>query len=129
MGDDTEFFRRIDKKGNKILYCGNCIVYHKVEKERATLKYIAKWNFNYGVYRGIAGNKSEPTNMVYFLGVPRYIFKKTLLDLFGIFLILFNKKREALACFCKYNIDIGMINGFRQRSRENKNGDTEVKQF
>jgi glycosyltransferase involved in cell wall biosynthesis len=47
-GDDTEFGRRLIRGGERIIYTPNAIVYHPVDKERATKKYFCLWYFRYG---------------------------------------------------------------------------------
>lgn len=50
LGEDTELFRRLRAANKRILYCGKALVWHPVDRERMTLKYIAKWHMEYGRY-------------------------------------------------------------------------------
>lgn len=50
LGEDTELFERLRLANKKILYCGKALVWHPAERERMTLKYVARWHIAYGRY-------------------------------------------------------------------------------
>ena len=86
--EDTEFSIRITEKipGCKILYDPGVVVYHKVPKSRANLKYVARRSFAEGVSKAIFScQKSNPTSILrvekdylrYLLstGIPRRLIR------------------------------------------------------
>jgi glycosyltransferase involved in cell wall biosynthesis len=46
--EDTEFGRRLLRNNEKLVYNSRVLVYHPVEKERATKRYFQRWYFEYG---------------------------------------------------------------------------------
>jgi len=95
MGDDTDFFRRLEKAGKKLFYCGNALVWHKVDRKRASLKYIAKWNIASGKYLVKKGDKNK--KFKYSFGVPRYLFRDLSITLLFLIASSFSRKN-----FLKY---------------------------
>jgi len=66
--EDTEFSIRITEKipGCKILYDPEAIVYHKIPKSRANLRYVARRSFAEGVSKSIfSRQKSNPTSVLH----------------------------------------------------------------
>jgi glucosyl-dolichyl phosphate glucuronosyltransferase len=47
-GDDTEFGKRLLRNNERLIYNSRVLVYHPVEKERATKEYFQRWYFEYG---------------------------------------------------------------------------------
>lgn len=87
MGDDTEFFKRLIRNNDNLYYCGDALVWHKVEAKRTTYRYIAQWNFKFGRYLArVKENKYKSC-----FGIPRYIFKLILQDLK---FLVFNKSNN-----------------------------------
>ena len=50
MGEDTEYFRRLQKANKKIYYNPSVLILHPVGIDRMNLLYFAKWNFGFGIY-------------------------------------------------------------------------------
>jgi glucosyl-dolichyl phosphate glucuronosyltransferase len=71
-GEDTEFFVRLIRAGETILYAPKAIVYHPVERSRARKGYYRGWCFHVG--RVDARIKRIPLNSVRYFGVPTYLF-------------------------------------------------------
>lgn len=72
-GEDIEFFRRLKKAGDKVLYIPDALVYHPVAAERTRQSYFQSWCFN--AARSQVRLEGFPRIMVFYLRVPRYLFR------------------------------------------------------
>lgn len=66
--EDTEFSIRVTEKipGHKTIYDPEAVVYHKVPKSRADLKYVARRSFAEGISKAVfCSQKSNSTNVLY----------------------------------------------------------------
>jgi len=59
-GEETDFCERAARKGIKIKYVPNAIVYHYISNERLKLSWILKRFYYGGISRGLRGGKPEP---------------------------------------------------------------------
>jgi glucosyl-dolichyl phosphate glucuronosyltransferase len=71
--EDTDMYLRLIASGAKGLYLPDLIVYHHIHPHRLTKKYYRHWCFRRGISSGIL-DREHPKKVVYFLGVPRYLF-------------------------------------------------------
>lgn len=111
VGDDTEFIRRLERKNKRIYYCGKALVWHKVENERMRLEYIAKWYIMSGRYYVRKTGKIK--GLVYYFGIPRYIFRQLFRDTSLLFLNIFNK-RKFLQYFFRIFVNFGQCLEYRE---------------
>ncbi|CAG0962741.1 Putative mycofactocin biosynthesis glycosyltransferase MftF [Methanosarcinales archaeon] len=61
-GEETEFCERLGKKGIRIKYLPNVIVYHQIPSSRLKLSWILRRFYFGGLSRAIRGGKPEPNN-------------------------------------------------------------------
>lgn len=91
-GEDSELFHRLMNLQKKILYASNVLVWHSVEKEKLTLKHLAKWAISSGQYE-IYTNKTPIIAKRRFLGVPLYFYRQFLVEAFVLPFRIFNQRR------------------------------------
>lgn len=72
-GEDEDMYRRLLASGAKGLYLPHLKIYHLVPAARLTKKYYRQWSFWRGVSCGVL-DRTQPQNVSYLLGVPRYLF-------------------------------------------------------
>jgi len=77
--DDTEFGERLIRGGEKIVYCPTAIIFHPVDPERTTKKYLLSWYYYNGV--SLTRTAGLPKNGVLWLGVPRWLYRELLTNL------------------------------------------------
>ena len=119
MGEDTEFIERLSAKGYSLYYCGGAVVRHPVDLRRLRLKYIAKWHMALGRFAARNEIKSTDEHFVYYFGVPRYLLKGFLKDVFLLIPSAFNKLyfyNRLRGLFRK----AGMISEYRQNYRQGR---------
>lgn len=75
-GEETDFCERIARKGIKIKYVPNVVVYHNVSKERLRIWWILRRFYYGGISRGVRGGKPEPFEKQYTIRnlLPLFIF-------------------------------------------------------
>ena len=112
MGDDTEFFRRIQNLNKKIYYNPNVLIIHPVEKERMNFKYFAKWNISYGKYLVFKNNKNHEKNVVLIFGIPRYLYRGILISFWKMIKFI-NNKNQFVESWCNLFKIIGMMFAYR----------------
>jgi glycosyltransferase involved in cell wall biosynthesis len=89
--DDTEFGERLIRGGEKIVYCPTAIVYHPVDPNRTTKKYFLSWYYYNGV--SLTRTAGLPRDGVFWLGIPRWLFRELLTSLAKWTLSLPGKRR------------------------------------
>ena len=72
-GEDEDMYRRLLASGAKGLYLPELKIYHLIPATRLTKKYYRRWSFWRGVSCGVL-DRSQPQNVSYLCGVPRYLF-------------------------------------------------------
>jgi len=93
LGGDTEFFNRLTN-AKKLYYCGEALVWHPVDKERANLKYIARWCIAEGRYLATVEYKKVSNKAIYYWRIPRYLIRDVAEDfIFLLTYLLFNKRK------------------------------------
>jgi len=108
MGEDTEFFRRLEKLNKNILYCGNILVWHKADKTRLNIIYIIKWSIMSGRYAGIKERENQKITFIYYAGIPRYLLRKIYEYLVVFLLNLFCPKKR-LEILCRISFILGIM--------------------
>lgn len=117
MGEDTEFFKRLAQKTNKIYYCGSAVVRHPVDLRRLKLRSIARWNMALARYRFIVDENARiDGNLAACFGVPRYLIREAAETALSLPLRIFNR-REFLKAWIKLSLKLGTISEIRERSR------------
>ena len=111
-GEETDYIRRLEKGSKKIYYCGQALAWHGVEKERMNLGYIASWGLGYGKYNVLKDMGKVDPGIVCLFGIPRYLFRRTVLSGFALFTGLFNM-RKFLQLWRDFFCNIGMVIGYR----------------
>jgi len=79
-GEDSEFYKRLLGAGELLMYVPDAVVWHPVEKYRATKKYFQKYYFNH--CRFVAKIDTEMAeDAVRYLGIPRCMIRELLVQL------------------------------------------------
>ena len=121
MGEETEFFQRLQSQGCKIYYCGKAVVWHPVEFQRLSLKYLAKWNIGLGKYRFLIDEKGVVAEkLARTFGVPRYLIAEMAGHCFLLMLNIFNR-RNFLREWKNLTVKIGRASAMQQKFWEEKN--------
>ena len=90
-GEDIEFFERLKKGGERILYVPDVVVYHPVTKDRLDKNYFESWCFN--AARSAVRFEGLPKRAVYYFGLPRFYFRD-LLENLAKYLVTFDSDRR-----------------------------------
>ena len=72
-GEDEDMYRRLLGSGARGLYLPDLRIYHLIPASRLTKKYYRQWSFWRGVSCGVL-DRTQPQNVSYLCGVPRYLF-------------------------------------------------------
>lgn len=91
MGSETELLLRLKAAGYKALYVTNSKVFHQIRMEQLSLSWLKSRAFRSG--KGAAFNNEDDSIKI--VGVPRYLFKKIVCDVFTLLpsVIKGNKKQ------------------------------------
>ena len=118
IGDDTEFIERVMKKNKILYYCANAIVHHPVDISRITLRHAARWHIAAGHFDAWREQKNNDVHYVYWLGVPRYLWKRFVVDSLRLCFSVFS--RPTLYNSCKgFFRTVGMIQGYLTLNHKN----------
>jgi glycosyltransferase involved in cell wall biosynthesis len=90
-GEDTEFFVRLTRCGETILYAPKAVVYHPVERSRSRKGYYRGWCFQIGRFE--ARIQRIPRDSVRYFGVPTYLFRNLFEDVLRWIFTLQSKRR------------------------------------
>jgi len=120
MGEDTELFLRLAKKGKCLIYCGSVCLKHKADPKRMNLKYLARWHMRAGCFYAIRHEDESQEELACWYGVPRYLFRRLFFSLLGFVPGLFNRRRF-LITWNRMFINAGMIQQFRRIHIQKKN--------
>ena len=91
LGEDTDFFWRVLENNRVLYYCGEAMLFHKVDLNRVNIFYISNYFLKMGCslltieYDQIVNEK-----VIYYFGIPRFFIKSLLANLVGIVYYLFN---------------------------------------
>ncbi len=117
MGEDTEIFKRIAQKTNKIYYRGDVVVRHPVDLRRLKLRSIAQWNIALGKYRFIVDENGKVNeDLASCFGVPCYLIRQVAETALSLPFKIFNR-REFLKVWIKLSLKLGTISEIRKRNR------------
>jgi GT2 family glycosyltransferase len=72
--EDTEYCWRMLQSGKKFMYIGDALIYHQVEPEKLTKRYLTKWR--YCCARSVVRSKGIPDNTICYFDIPRYLIKQ-----------------------------------------------------
>ncbi len=108
MGDDTEFVSRLENANLPLHYNGNALVWHKVDRKRMNLRYIAKWSIACGRFWALKDERNLERGLICYFGVPRYLIKEIATDAVSLISKLLNK-RALLKKYTTLFLKIGMI--------------------
>ncbi len=109
LGDDTYLFWKWRKAGKILYYCGKALVWHKVERERMRLGYIARWNIRSGRYYVLTDAKTFLRgDLKYCCGVPRYLIREIIEQSLTVILNI-ARRRALLKAWIKLFHDIGLL--------------------
>lgn len=111
-GEESEFHRRLKNENRIVYYCGKAIVWHKISRQRATLKYLAQWYIDAGKTEVRCDPKKEH-NLVFYFNIPRYIYRGIVQYTILLVLNLYNP-RKFLINFQKIFTYIGRIIEYRK---------------
>ncbi|MBI3812637.1 MAG: glycosyltransferase family 2 protein [Nitrospirae bacterium] len=78
--EDYELFRRILKDGGRVLYAPDIVVYHIVQPDRLTRRYVRQWWMTQGMANSRMRLDEDP-GVPKILGVPRWMYRRALDDL------------------------------------------------
>lgn len=117
--EDVEYFKRLKNAGKKLYYCGNAIVYHKIDKKRFSFKYLSSWNIAYGRYSVTIEYKNNIKAVAYW-GIPRYLFRAGLNELLMIVVNISNKIK-LVAHWNRLFFYIGMIIEYQKGKNKYRN--------
>jgi len=71
--EDMEFGLRLLRAGEKLIYIPTAVIYHPVDRNRPTKKFMLRWAYRVGEKMSRA--RLWPPETVTYLGVPRYLFR------------------------------------------------------
>lgn len=113
LGEDTEFFMRLAEKNKRLFYCGKVLVWHKVDKRRMSLIYVARWNIATGRHLLLIDKKSIEEKLVKWFGVPRYLIRRIIEQVFLLTFRIFNQ-RAFLKTWISLFKDVGIAIQYRE---------------
>jgi hypothetical protein len=115
MGNETELLKRLDQAGHKTMYVANNCVLHQIRDEQISLLWLVKRAYNAG-----GGSAYNNTNfgIKTVLGIPRYLFKVFLTDIFKLIAktLTFNKSNICMAL-----MDVSMTVGRLKQYFQDRN--------
>jgi len=100
LGEDQDMFERIIAANGRGLYLPKLIIYHYVPATRLTRRYYRRWCFWNGVSLGVI-DQQRPAAVVYFVGVPRWVYGRAARSLGNMATELFRRNRESSQVFSK----------------------------
>ena len=90
-GEDIEFFERLRRSGESVLYIPDVVVYHPVTNDRMEKRYFESWCFN--ASRSSVRFEGLPERAIYYFGVPRFYFRN-LLENLALYLLTLDSDRR-----------------------------------
>lgn len=118
--EDTEFYRRIKEKGEKVIYAPDVVVEHIFDETRINKKYFRYWYFNAGISAALV---DHPGTVRYFLNFPRWLIRETVENFLRFFLNYV--KFDAVKAFyyeTQFYFNLGQARGYLKKSYyENSN--------
>lgn len=109
-GEDDEMYQRLLAAGARGLYVPGLIIYHYIPAERLTKSYFRRWCFWRGVSAGLM-DRQRPMPVVYFAGIPRYLYGEAARGLLGVLTELLRKRERPARAFSR-ELDVWDAAGF-----------------
>lgn len=91
VGEDREFVNRVIRDKKVLYYCGQAVVHHPVDLNRARLKNVARWNIALGRSAALR-EREEGQEFKYLWGVPQYLWRGVVFNFLRIFPSLFSRR-------------------------------------
>jgi glycosyltransferase involved in cell wall biosynthesis len=113
VGEDREFISRVIRNKKVLYYCGQAVVHHPVDLNRAKFKNIARWNIALGRSAALR-EREEGQAFKYIGGVPRYLWRGIVLDFLWILPSVFSR-RALFFSLRRFFRKVGMIREYRAR--------------
>jgi len=114
LGEDTEITNRFLDAGKRLYYCGKVLVWHPVEPQRMTLKYISEWYIALGRYRVIMNSKNSVfPGAATFCGIPLPLLKRIAGETMYLLTHVFNQ-RELLRAWVDLCVSYGKASQLRR---------------
>jgi glycosyltransferase involved in cell wall biosynthesis len=114
MGSETELLKRLQADGFKAMYLANSKVYHQIRDEQLSLDWLSQRALRSG--KGSAFNNED--NAIKLCGVPRYLFKKLVIDYFCLLKAkICSDKRLKCLTSMEYYFTKGKVQQVKQQSK------------
>lgn len=112
MGSETELLLKLEKAGFKAFYVAQCIVYHQIRQEQLSLQWLKQRAFRSG--KGVAFNQPDDSRAL--CGVPLYLFRKGINEVFNLFppLIKGDKKQLTIKYMELYHVFGKMVQSYNK---------------
>lgn len=117
MGEDTELVERFLKHGQKLFYCADVLILHPVDLKRVTLKHMAKWHIALGRFHAKKEMENNLKISSYFFGIPRYLYKGLVVDVFRMIFSVFHRMKF-LNAWRSFFRRVGLCKEYRDRARK-----------
>ena len=72
-GEDSEFYLKLRRAGERVMYLPNAVVFHPVEKRRTAKKYFRRWYIDYG--KAAITRNGAPSSKRNLMGIPLYLYR------------------------------------------------------
>jgi glycosyltransferase involved in cell wall biosynthesis len=112
-GEEIEFLRRVERISDNLYYCGNALVWHKVDNKRTSLRYLAKWWITSGKEAVATECNNNLDTVTFCFGFPRYLIREIMEDSISLIFVIFSM-RKILKKWRKIFKNIGKIIGYRR---------------
>jgi glycosyltransferase involved in cell wall biosynthesis len=97
-GEDEDMYRKLLAAGARGLYVPELIIYHYIPPERLMKRYFRDWCFWRGVSAGLI-DRNRQMPVVYFAGVPRYLYGDIVRGIRGVIVGSFSARRDPAKAF------------------------------
>lgn len=119
FGEDSEMVRRLYKMDKSLYYCAEALVWHPVDIKRMNLRYIARWNFDYGKFLGDRERQVIPKATVFYGRVPRYLIRELIFTI-GRMVAKILVKKDFLNYWIEFNRLRGRLESFNGQKKNKK---------
>jgi len=112
-GEEIEFLKRVEKNSDNLYYCGNALVWHKVDNKRTSLRFITKCWIDCGKCAVARECNNNLDRVTFCFGFPRYLIREIIEDSISLIFVIFSM-RKILKKWRKICWNIGKIIGYRK---------------
>ncbi len=110
VGEDSEYYHYITKRGEKIMYAPDVVVEHIFDATRLNKNYLKKWYFFIGTSTVILNGRDQ--NRI-FLGIPLWLIKDTLVSFLRSLKTCWKRgSAEAFFLITRFYFNLGKIRGY-----------------